>query len=413
MHSKTTGSCSVGGFIEPAMPENEKDRVEALGGLRILDTPPEERYDRIVRLAAQLFDMPIAYISLVDRDRQWFKSKVGTETQQTPRNISFCGHAILQDDALVIPNALEDERFAGNPMVVGEPFVRFYAGYPVREPDGFKIGTLCLMDKKKREFGTKDRNLLRQLAQMVEHEFKLIGTIGLQQEMLKVKEALIETQKHLAAEKEKSDRLLLNILPAKVAEELKNKGRVAAEHHQDVCVLFADFTDFTSVAQKFSANELVDELNTCFSQFDEITVSHGVEKLKTIGDGYLCVAGLPEFRESAPLDLLSVAMEIRQYVEGRKARFQDQGRPYWNVRIGLHAGPLVAGVVGVRKFAFDVWGDTVNIASRLETASEPGKINVSKEFYDRVKNQVEVEPRGKLAIKGKGEIEMYFVRSLK
>lgn len=412
MSREGNGSCSVGGFIPAPTPANEAQRVGVLHDLRILDTPPEERYDRIVRLAAQLFDMPIAYISLVDRDRQWFKSRTGVDTEETPRNISFCGHAIMQDEALVVPNALEDQRFAGNPMVLGEPFVRFYAGHPVRAA-GEKIGTLCLMDKKQREFGNKDRDLLRQLAQMVEHEFKLIDTISLQQEMLKVKEALLESQKNLAAEKEKSDRLLLNILPAKVAEELKNNGRVAAEHYKDICVMFADFTDFTRVAGHFNANQLVEELNTCFSHFDEITVGHGVEKLKTIGDGYLCVSGLTNDRSSAPLDLLRVALEIRQYVEGRKARFHDRGLPYWNVRIGIHSGPLVAGVVGVRKFAFDVWGDTVNTASRLETASEPGKINISKEFWERVKDVVDVEPRGLQALKGKGEMEMFFVRALK
>ncbi len=401
------------------MPVNETDRLAALRGLRILDTPPEERFDRVVRLAALLFDVPIAYISFVDHDRQWLKSRIGMPVSQTPRQVSFCGHAVLQEEALIVPNALEDPRFAGNPLVTSDPHVRFYAGHPVKTFDGFKIGTLCLMDKRPRNLDRRERQMLGQLATLVEHELQLVDTIAVQNELLRVKERLLDSQRHLThlydelkIAKAKSDELLLNILPAKVADELKEHGRVAAELCDDVCVMFTDFTEFTALSRQLSPGELVEELNVCFSRFDEITARHGVERLKTIGDGYLCVAGLLSDDKNTPLAILRTALEIRDYIATRRCRAAEQQRPYWNVRLGLHIGPLVAGVVGVRKFAFDVWGDTVNVAKRIESAGEPGRINVTRDFLDRVQGSVLSEARGLIPVKGKGEMEMFFINGL-
>ena len=214
----------------------------------------------------------------------------------------------------------------------------------------------------------------------------------------------------LAAESAKSDRLLLNILPAKVAAELKQSGKVEAELHENVAVMFTDFTGFTRIAEGYSPQELVGQLNECFSAFDAIVTRYRLEKLKTIGDGYLCVAGLSEPRADALDDMISAAVEIRDYSSRRRAeREANGGSAYWDVRVGVHIGPVVAGVVGVSKFAFDVWGDTVNLASRLEAASEPGRINVSRAVYDRIGTRWVCEPRGLLPVKNKQNTEMFFV----
>ena len=148
-------ACSI-----PAIPMDEGDRQRALDDLKLIDSPQEERFDRIVQLTQLLFQVPIAYISLIDKDRQWFKSKVGIEANETSRSVSFCGHAILEDKAMVVPDALQDYRFAANPMVLGEPFIRFYAGQPLRGPSGHKVGTLCLADKEARELKEHDLKLL-------------------------------------------------------------------------------------------------------------------------------------------------------------------------------------------------------------------------------------------------------------
>ena len=157
-------------MLAPATPANERQRLKTLRDMKLLDTPPEERFDRVTRLAKQVFSTPIALVSLVDADRQWFKSRQGLEATETPRDISFCGHAILDDKVLVINDATSDERFCDNPLVCGNPNIRFYAGYPLAAPDGSRVGTLCVIDEKPREINDEQLRLLRELGRMVEEE---------------------------------------------------------------------------------------------------------------------------------------------------------------------------------------------------------------------------------------------------
>lgn len=163
-------------MIEPGIPLNETLRLATLKSLNVLDTPAEERFDRVTRMAKRMFRVPIALVSIVDEDRQWFKSAQGLDACQTPRNISFCGHAILGDDIFLIPDALEDQRFADNPLVTGAPHVRFYAGCPLRAPDGSKVGTLCIIDAVPREFDHDDALAMRDLAAMIEGELSAFQT---------------------------------------------------------------------------------------------------------------------------------------------------------------------------------------------------------------------------------------------
>jgi diguanylate cyclase (GGDEF)-like protein len=158
----------------PRIPDDEPSRLEALRALDVLDTPAEERFDRLTRLARRLFDVPIALVSLVDQDRQWFKSRAGLDATETPRDVSFCGHTILDDRPLVVPNALDDARFADSPLVLAEPNVRFYVGWPLKAPNGQRIGALCLMDRRPRPFEDDDLEALRDLAAMVEHELAAV-----------------------------------------------------------------------------------------------------------------------------------------------------------------------------------------------------------------------------------------------
>jgi adenylate cyclase len=230
--------------------------------------------------------------------------------------------------------------------------------------------------------------------------------------LLQQQELLGQLFEKVSEEKQKSEKLLLNILPEAVASELKEAGVVRATRFELAGVLFADFCDFTAISHTMSADELVFELNECFSGFDRITMAHGVEKLKTIGDGYLCVAGVPESRPDSLVSLARAALEIRDLIAGRRREKMAGGSRYWDVRIGIHCGPLVAGVVGLHKFAYDVWGDTVNLASRLESSGAPGRVNISDEFRAHLPGDAACEPRGLIAIKGKSEIKMFFLDSL-
>jgi adenylate cyclase len=230
--------------------------------------------------------------------------------------------------------------------------------------------------------------------------------------LLQQQELLGQLLGKVSEEKQRSENLLLNILPEAVASELKEGGVVRAMRFELAGVLFADFCDFTAISHTMSAHELVSELNECFSGFDRVVMEHGIEKLKTIGDGYLCVAGVPESRPDCLLSLARVALEIRDQIAARRRDKMAGGSPYWDVRIGVHCGPLVAGVVGLHKFAYDVWGDTVNLASRLESAGAPGRVNISDEFRAHLPAGAVCDPRGLVAVKGKGMMEMFFLDSL-
>ncbi len=218
----------------------------------------------------------------------------------------------------------------------------------------------------------------------------------------------------LQVEKDRSENLLLNILPAEIAEELKAKGRADARDFDMVSILFTDFKGFTEASAKLSAQDLVAEINACFEVFDGIMAKYGVEKIKTIGDAYMAAGGLPIPQENSVKNTVLAALEMQDFIEKRKVENNKLNKPAFEMRAGVHTGPVVAGIVGVKKFQYDIWGDTVNTASRMETNSEPGKVNVSQSTYELLKNDngFVFEPRGKVEAKGKGEIEMYFVSKI-
>lgn len=237
--------------------------------------------------------------------------------------------------------------------------------------------------------------------------FFLMMAIGLYGRNRYVKKSKLRIE----IEKERSDNLLLNILPAEVAAELKEKGESEAKDFDDVTVLFTDFVEFTQTAEKLTAKELVIEINACFKTFDEIMDKYNLEKIKTIGDAYMAAGGLQVPKTSGPEDVVKASLEMQVFMLQRKVERNAQNLPAFNMRAGIHTGPVVAGIVGVKKFQYDIWGDTVNTASRIESSGEIGKVNISEATYDILKSNpnFSFENRGKIEAKGKGEIEMYFI----
>ncbi|MBK9285857.1 MAG: HD domain-containing protein [Sphingobacteriaceae bacterium] len=216
-----------------------------------------------------------------------------------------------------------------------------------------------------------------------------------------------ERTKELEAEKEESERLLHNILPRKIANELKLNGSIEPLRYNEASVLFTDFKGFTATSSTISPQELVTELNDIFKGFDYIMEKHGVEKIKTIGDAYMAACGIPIESDNHALRIIYAAFDMITFLHERGKRSKIK----WEMRVGVHSGPLVAGVVGTKKFTYDIWGDTVNTGSRMESNSEPGRINISQTTFDLIKHQFNCEYRGKLSAKGKGEIDMYFVNN--
>jgi adenylate cyclase len=210
-------------------------------------------------------------------------------------------------------------------------------------------------------------------------------------------------------EKKVSEELLLNILPAEVADEIKRYGYSKPRSFSMVSVMFTDFKDFTAVSERYSAELLVDEIDRCFSAFDKIIKMYGVEKIKTIGDAYLCVGGIPVMTTTHAIDIVNAAIAIRDFMARHKKEQEEKGGIALELRLGIHSGPVVAGIVGVNKYAYDIWGNTVNLAARMEQNSEAGKINISGSTYQLVKDQFTCVYRGKIEAKNAGEVEMYFV----
>lgn len=338
-----------------------------------------------------------------------------TDSEQLP--LSVIQYSWRTHETLVLNNATKDNRFNKDPYILNQKLLSIVC-LPLSN-QGKYLGVLYLENNLiEGVFFEKRLQILNML----------LGQIGISLENAilyenmegKVKERTLELehqkeeaerqrheayQQKILADKQRkiSDDLLLNILPEEVAEELKIKGTSEAKLYDNVTVLFSDFINFTSISETLTPNELVSELHHCFEAFDHITEKYGLEKIKTIGDAYLAVSGLPIPREDHGCTAINAAVEIVQWVRDpvNKCRF--------DIRVGLNSGPVVAGIVGVKKYVYDIWGDTVNTAARMEQNSGPGKINISGSTYEQIKASHPCTYRGKIKAKNKGEIDMYFL----
>ena len=324
--------------MNPEHPLNDPGRLAALATYEAMDTPPEFEHDALTELAAEICGFPVALISLMDEHRQWFKSNCGMPAiTECPAEITICSTTICANDILYVPDLTKDARFKELPMVTGEPYVRAYCGMPLINPDGFALGTLCIVDFEPHELTPSQREAVRRLSRQAMSLLELRRQLIAREVML----SQISAAKQEADEaREKSDALLHSIFPTSIAEELKTAGSVEPRFYELATILFADFKDFTLLTEGMEPARLIEQLNSNFATFDEIAAANRVVTLRTVGDGCLCAAGLPEKNLTHPLDACLAALQMQQSIsKNNRQREQLRLKP-WQLRIGINTGPI-------------------------------------------------------------------------
>jgi len=395
-----------------ATPDNEAERNEALRCYQIMETPPEIVFTEIGELAAQICDCPVSYVSFIEDDRFWMKAKYGLpdDFEGCPREIAFCSVTVCGAELVYAPDLTKDERFCNFPFVVNEPNFRFYCAMPLITPDGYALGTICIMDFKPRELSFEQQESLRRLAH------QLVGLLEHRRRIIELDDAVRELDAAhvaLANEKARADQILTRILPPRIAEELKERGKVEPRFFSSTTILFADIQNFTKFAENAEPATLIGLLDKYFGNFDDIVARHRIEKLKTIGDAYLAVAGVPEMDRLHVLRSCLAALEMQSAVKKIKSERERLRLPFFELRIGIHTGPLIAGIVGQRRFTYDIWGNAVNVASLMGSNGEAGQVNVSEDVSHHCKPYFEFSGRGAVEVKNKDQMRMYFLNRLK
>ncbi|MBB4372325.1 class 3 adenylate cyclase [Bradyrhizobium sp. cir1] len=393
-------------------PANETERLAALRALDIIDSAPEAAYDEITELAAQICGCPVSYISFIDDDRRWLKARYGLPAEATdaPRESAICTTTICGTELLVVPDLKRDSRFENSRMVTREPSCRFYCGMPLITDEGYALGTLCVMDFEPRQLSFEQTESLRRLSHQV------LAQLELRRKLIEHGRTIRELDQarlEATAERARAEELLRNVLPAPIADELERSGKVQPRYTRSATILFADIQGFTLLAERTEPARLINLLDAYFSALDEIGARYGLEKVKTIGDAYMAVAGVlsPERRHS--IDVCLAALEMRIRLDQLKARSEAIGECALQLRIGIHTGPVISGVVGHRRMTFDIWGDAVNTAWFMEAYGVVGRINVSETVAGHVHGLFELEPRGPIEAKHERSHEMFFLNGLK
>jgi len=394
------------------IPDNEVERNEAVRAYKIMHSRTETAFDEIGQLAAQICECPVAYVSFIEDDQFWFKSKYGLpeEFEGCPREIAFCSVTICGTDIVLVPNLAEDEYFKDFAFVLEPPHFAFYCAMPLVTPDGFAIGTICVMDMKPRELNFEQQESLRRLAHQT------MAQLEYRRRIIELDQALSDldnAHSSLAKEKARADNLLTTILPQSIAQELLDNDKVAPRFFNDATILFADITGFTVFAEKVEPAMLIGMLNSYFSEFDSVMEQFGLEKLKTIGDAYMAVSGVPVLNRLHCQNACLAALAMQFVADRKKAERQKLRLPFFEFRIGINSGPVIAGLVGKKRFTYDIWGDAVNVAARLETHSEAGRINVSDRVYHQMAPYFEFTGQGSIKVKNKAPMNMYFLDRLK
>jgi class 3 adenylate cyclase len=379
--------CEEEGIVPVINPANEDLRLTELKRLGMLEKNLEQdpRYASLTEVATYLTECPYCAINILGSTVQRCKIIFGLSKEEekdfqrdSPRDLSICQFSLTNPhQPLVIENLLVDERTKQKYSRPESSPIRFYAGAPLISSRGFALGTLCVVDETPKSLKHNQIEGLRLLADQI------VSLIESEHEAKQPKESETKTD----------------------GEPAESSGR----YYSSTTILFADIVGFTSKVEHLDPGELLATLNTFFKGFDKIVSKHKVRKVKTIGDAYMCVGGISEQRNSHAKKVCKAALDMLRFVEAVNLQQEVLGKERWELRIGIHSGALIAGTTGN---TFDIWGDAVNIAARLESSSEPGKIHISEKTRDYLEGSGQLTPRGEITLKGKGVWNTFFLESL-
>ncbi|WP_010653709.1 adenylate/guanylate cyclase domain-containing protein [Fluoribacter dumoffii] len=387
--------------------ETEKKRLDALQSLKIMDTVPEESYERLVRLAIDLFNIPICYIAFLDEKRQWFKARHGLKAKQTPRNISFCNVTIKKHEPLIISDALLDARFANSPLVQKDPYIRFYAGVPLTDPQGYNVGTFCLADTSPKELDEKQMELLLNLANIAKDQLSLRKTNLLLQ---KIKNQL-----------EVRNKLIRKVFSFYMSDEVVNTI-LESPHHQKlggyenkITIMFSDLRNFTPLSESIPGETLVTLLNSYFSKMVPVIEKYQGIVDAFIGDAIMVIFGAPYSSGNDSLRAIACALEMQRVLKKLNQANTKKNLPKLEMGIGINTGVAVVGNVGSRKrMQYSAIGSPVNLSSRIQDLSLGGQILISESTYKEVAKDIEVNGHLRVKVKGiQSPITIYDVAGLK
>lgn len=388
------------------IPANDAERIAALRSYKILDTDPETEYDDITVVAAKCTGCRHAYISFCDDKRFWLKSKYGYPATFTerPRELSLCPPTILQSDLLMVRDMSQHPRYAHLPSVVNPPGTKFYCAMPLINPEGFALGTLCVWDPQPKDLDAEQQDCIRRLARQV------LAHLECRRHILALTEHEVELQSAVSAAqaaKERAEGVLHDVFPGDIASSVIAGQGYGPQFYSMATVMLLDFENFTDVNGSAEPRMLVEQLDRYFSAFDRIVGEHGLQKIKTLGDTYLCVAGLPEVIRDHASRACSAALAIIGTMDRINAERRRLSLQEWRPRILVHAGSMVAALIGENHTTFDIWGAAPTVAKRLIPKCRPCEATITEPVFALVAKSFRIEVRGSADIDKMGAVKLY------
>ncbi|KTC85615.1 MULTISPECIES: adenylate/guanylate cyclase domain-containing protein [Legionella] len=371
----------------------EQERLEALAALKILDTAPEENYDRLVHLAVDFFQIPICFISFLDETRQWFKSQHGLQQKQLPRHLTFCNETIKRTEPLIINDTHLNEQFANNPYVRQDPYIRFYAGVPLTNPQGYNVGTFCLADTSPKELDAKQLNLLLNLANIAIDEISLRNANFLLRKIRKQLE-LRNRFIHKIFSFYMSDEVVKTILESPERQKLGGQ-------ENKITIMFSDLRNFTPLSEALSGEKLISLLNGYFTKMVRVIEKYQGTVDAFIGDAIMVIFGAPHSLGNDSLRAITCALEMQKELKKLNRANQKLNLPHLEMGIGINTGLAVVGNIGSKKrMQYSAIGSAVNLSSRIQGLSLGGQTLISESTYQEVAKDIEIS--GHLRVKVKG-----------